>query len=214
MDHDDFKFEPIPGLPERPPQGETLLWQGRPAAFALAREAYKVNWIAAYFALTALWRASTGWADGGLPMAVAYAVPYLGLGAVTYLLLLLGAYWQARATIYSLTTARVILRIGAALSVTLNLPFKQLESAALDLRKSGTGTIALRMKAPNRISKLVCWPHIRPWKWRGEPAMRCVPDAERVARLLSDAAEARLSVPTIARTGEQAPVPPHAVPAA
>nr|AAF24268.1 Orf213 [Cereibacter sphaeroides] len=213
MDHDDFKFEPIPGLPERPPQGETLLWQGRPAAFALAREAYKVNWIAGYFALTALWRASTGWADGGLPMAVAYAVPYLGLGAVTYLLLLLGAYWQARATIYSITTARVILRIGAALSVTLNLPSADGKRGARPAQVRH-GYHRLRMKAPNRISKLVCWPHIRPWKWHGEPAMRCVPDAERIARLLSDAAEARLSVPTIARTGEQAPVPPHAVPAA
>ncbi|WP_420023597.1 photosynthetic complex putative assembly protein PuhB [Cereibacter azotoformans] len=212
MDHDDFKFEPIPGLPERPPQGETLLWQGRPAAFALAREAYKVNWIAGYFALIVLWRGSMGWADGGLPMALAYGLPYVGMGVLTYLLLLLGAFWQAHATIYTITTARVILRIGAALSVTLNLPFKQLESAALDLRKSGSGTIALKMKQPNRISKLVCWPHIRPWKWRGEPAMRCIPDAERVARILTEAAEARLSVPSIARA--EAAMPAQAVPAA
>ncbi|MGP3697378.1 photosynthetic complex putative assembly protein PuhB [Rhodobacter sp. NSM] len=212
MDHDDFKFEPIPGLPERPPVGETLLWQGRPAAFALAREAYKVNWIAGYFALIVIWRGSMGWSDGGLPMALAYGLPYAGMGVATYLLLLLGAFWQSRATIYSITTARVILRIGAALSVTLNLPFKQLDTAALDLRKSGIGTIAMKMKAPNRISKLVCWPHIRPWKWRGEPAMRCIPDAERVARILADAAESRLSVPTISRADEA--VPAHAVPAA
>ena len=33
-DHDDFAFEPVPGLPELLPQGETLLWQG---SSALAR---------------------------------------------------------------------------------------------------------------------------------------------------------------------------------
>jgi hypothetical protein len=212
MDHDDFAFEPIPGLPARPPKGESLLWQGRPATFALAREAYKVNWIAGYFALVVLWRGGTGWSEGGLPMALAYGIPYVGLGLATYLLLLLGAFWQARATVYTITTARVVMRIGAALSVTLNLPFKQIESAALDERRSGIGTIAMQIAKPNRISKLVCWPHIRPWKWRGEPALRCIPDAARVARILADAAEARLSMPTVSRAEDAAPA--GAVPAA
>ncbi|SNX72010.1 PH (Pleckstrin Homology) domain-containing protein [Cereibacter ovatus] len=213
MDHDDFAFEPIPGLPAEPPKGETILWQGRPAAFALAREAYKVNWIAGYFAVIVAWRAASGWADGGLPMAVAYGTPYAAMGVLTYLLLLVGAYWQARATVYTITTARVAMRIGAALSVTLNLPFTQIESADLDLRKSGTGTIAMLIAKPNRISKLVCWPHIRPWKWRGQPALRCIPDAARVARILSDAAESRLSMPTISRAPEAA-APAGAMPAA
>ena len=30
MPHDDFQIEPVPGLPERPPEGERILWQGRP----------------------------------------------------------------------------------------------------------------------------------------------------------------------------------------
>ena len=28
--HDDFAFDRMPGLPERPPRGELILWQGRP----------------------------------------------------------------------------------------------------------------------------------------------------------------------------------------
>jgi hypothetical protein len=32
MPHDDFAFEPVKGLPELPPEGEHLLWQGRPNA--------------------------------------------------------------------------------------------------------------------------------------------------------------------------------------
>ena len=39
MSHDDFAIEPIPGLPERPPQGEEILWQGRPNWWALAKSA-------------------------------------------------------------------------------------------------------------------------------------------------------------------------------
>ncbi len=38
--HDkDFDFDPVPGLPERLPAGEEILWQGRPEALTLAREA-------------------------------------------------------------------------------------------------------------------------------------------------------------------------------
>lgn len=217
MDHDDFAFEPIPGLPAQPPKGETILWQGRPAAFALAREAYKVNWIAGYFLLVVIWRASIGWSEGGLRFAVAYGVPYAAMGVASYVLLLIGAYWQSRATVYTITTARVVMRIGAALSITVNLPFKQIVSADLSVRKSGTGTIAMQISRSFRISKLVCWPHIRPWKWRGQPALRCIPDAARVARILSDAAEARLSIPTVSLAETAAPAhsgPSHAAGAA
>lgn len=35
--HDDFAVEPIPGLPELPPEGEHILWQGAPCWHALAR---------------------------------------------------------------------------------------------------------------------------------------------------------------------------------
>ena len=54
--HDDFAMEPIQGLPERPPLGEEILWQGRPATLALARDAFKVTWVAGYFVALALWR--------------------------------------------------------------------------------------------------------------------------------------------------------------
>ena len=94
MSQDDFAFEPVPGLPALPPDGETILWQGRPAGFALAREAYKVNWIAGYFALLVLYRGYSGWDAGGLPMALAYGLPYAAIGATTYVLLCVGAIWR------------------------------------------------------------------------------------------------------------------------
>jgi hypothetical protein len=198
--HDDFAFDALPGLPERPPQGEDILWQGRPAPLALAREAYGLTWIAGYFALIILWRAATGFADGGLPMALAKGLPYLMLAGLA-LAVVYGLAWiQARTTTYTITTARVVQRIGAALPVTFNLPFVQIGSASVAVRRDGTGTIALQTLGDTRISYLIAWPHVRPWTMsKTQPALRAIPDAAAVAKLLAEAAETRLSVPVIGR---------------
>lgn len=205
--HDDFAFEAMPGLPERPPLGEDILWQGKPAAYALARDAYGLHWIAGYFAVIILWRAATGYADGGPAMAAAMGLPYVMLGLLG-LAVVYGLAWiQARTTIYTLTSARVVLRIGAALPVTFNLPFKQVGAANLDLRRDGTGTIALQTLGSTRISYLIAWPHVRPWRMsKTEPALRSIPDAGRVAGLLAEAAEARVSMPQVTRTAPMAAV--------
>lgn len=205
--HDDFAFDALPGLPERPPQGELILWQGRPDAWALARDAYRIRWIAGYFALIVLWRAGSGFADGGLPFALAMGLPYVAL-AVLGLGIIYGLAWvQARATTYTLTTARAVLRIGAALPVTFNLPFVQIGAANLDLRRDGTGTIALDTLGETRISALVAWPHLRPGHWaKTQPALRSIPDAATVARLLAEAAEARVTQPQVTRAASFAPV--------
>lgn len=196
--HDDFATEPVPGLPERPPLGEELLWQGRPATFALAREAYKVTWVAGYFVALAAWRAYEV-AESAADVA-AVMLPYLVIGLVACAILAGIAAVQARATVYTLTTARVAMRIGAALTVTLNVPFRQVANANLAQRSNGTGTIALETLGDTRISYLVCWPHVRPWHFaRTQPALRAIPDAARVAKLLAEAAETRLNEPLVAR---------------
>jgi Bacterial PH domain len=199
--HDDFAFDALPGLPERPPQGEDILWQGRPAPLALARDAYGLTWIAAYFTLIVLWRAGTGFADGGLAMALAMGLPYLMLACLG-LAVIYGLAWiQARSTTYTITSARVVQRIGAALPVTFNLPFVQIGSASLAVKRDGTGTIALQTLGETRISYLIAWPHVRPWTMsKTQPALRAIPDAAAVAKLLAEAAETRLSVPVIRRT--------------
>lgn len=205
--HDDFAFDALPGLPERPPKGELILWQGRPDPWALARDAYKLRWFAAYFAIVVIWRAGAASADGGLSLALAVGLPYLVLG-LTGLAIIYGLAWaQARTTTYTLTTARVVMRIGAALPVTFNLPFAQVGAASLDLRRDGTGTIALQTLGETRISVMVAWPHIRPGHWKdSQPALRSIPDAARVARMLAEAAEARLTQPTVTRVAGLAPV--------
>ncbi|MEO0937413.1 MAG: photosynthetic complex putative assembly protein PuhB [Pseudomonadota bacterium] len=203
MPHDDFAVEPIPGLPEAPPAGEEILWQGRPATWALAREALNIGWVAGYFALLTVWRFVSVVDLMPLGQAIAAALPMVIIGAVACLLLLAMAWVQARCTMYTVTSSRVAMRIGAALTLTLNIPYTQVANAVLDLRKGGTGTIALETMGKSRLSIFVIWPHARPWRFNPtQPALRCIPDAERVAALIADAAEARISVPQVARTPE------------
>ena len=67
--------------------------------------------------------------------------------------------------------------------------------------------IALQTLGETRISILVAWPHLRPGHWKvTQPALRSIPDAARVARMLAEAAEARLTQPTVTRAAGLAPV--------
>ncbi|MFC3614220.1 photosynthetic complex putative assembly protein PuhB [Lutimaribacter marinistellae] len=198
MSHDDFAFEPVEGLPERPPEGERILWQGRPSWWALTCRALNLYWVLGYFLALAAWRFATLFDQVGAAQAFAASFPFLILGAIVGLLLAAFAFVQARTTVYTITNRRVAMRIGAALTVTFNLPFRQLRNASLDLRRNGTGTIALEMESDARLSYLIFWPHVRPWVMRRtQPALRCIPEAEIVARILSEAAEAAVATPQI-----------------
>jgi hypothetical protein len=199
-DHDsDFDFEPQPGLPKPLPEGEDLLWQGSPDPAALAREAFKANWVLGYLLILAVWRASMAFSDGGFGQSVAVFLPYLVMALAAYALIRLLARAVARAAIYSITSNRVILRIGAALQVTWTVPFTKVASASLATRPmTGTGTIALELVDGQRISYLALWPHLRPgFGHTVQPAFRCIPDAARVARILSDAAQTRVNEPVV-----------------
>ncbi|TGD42924.1 PH domain-containing protein [Pseudotabrizicola sediminis] len=198
-DHNkDFDFELMPGVPAGLPKGEEILWQGKAQAMALAREAYKINWIAGYMLIVVLWRAGGAYADGGTALMLATGLPYLVLAVAAYGVIYLLAWAQARASIYTITSARVIMRIGAALPVTYTIPFVRIATARLDLKPGGTGTIAIEITDGVRLSYAVLWPHLRPGFARvTQPAFRCIPDAQNVARLLADAAQAKLNEPVV-----------------
>lgn len=200
MHHDDFKFEPVPGLPEALPEGEHILWQGRPDSLRLAKDAWKLNWVLGYFALLAVWRVGASSNAYPLTEAMAHGIPFLIGGVLAGLILYVMAVVQARSTIYTLTNKRVAMRIGAALTMTLNLPYVQIKNAELMTRKSGLGTISFELMGDTRLSYLMTWPHTRPWRFaQTQPAFRAIPDAARVAAIFADAAEARVSEPQITR---------------
>ncbi|MFK7755036.1 MAG: photosynthetic complex putative assembly protein PuhB [Sedimentitalea sp.] len=200
MSHDDFKFEPVRGLPEALPEGEVILWQGSPSPWRLACEALNLRWIMGYFALLAIWRVGVSSADWPLGVAIGHAMPLVVVGALACLLIYALAYIQAKSAVYTLTNKRVAMRIGAALTLTLNLPYVCIADANLDLKKGGTGTIAFDLMGRTRFNFISTWPHARPWHFsKTQPALRCIPDAARVAEIFAEAADARVSQPQIER---------------
>ena len=204
MHHDDFKFEPVHGLPEALPEGEHILWQGRPNSLRLAKDAWKLNWVLGYFVVLCIWRVGISSTAVPLTEAMGHGVPFLIAGALAGTILYVLAVVQARSTVYTLTNKRVAMRIGAALTMTLNLPYVQIRNAELMVRKSGMGTIAFDLMGDTRLSYLMTWPHTRPWRFaKTQPAFRAIPDAARVAAIFAEAAETRVSEPQVTRIAPQ-----------
>lgn len=180
-EHGGFEYEPIPGLPERLPAGEQILWQGKPDWKRLGVAAFHVRAITVYFGLIAGWALLTGGGIGGV-MATALAAG----GAVGVLLLL--SWLTARSTIYTITNRRVVFRIGVALPTCINIPYSIVETAGLKRHADGSGDIPLTLTGKTAIGYALLWPHARPWALsRPEPMMRAVPEAERVAGILARA---------------------------
>ncbi|NEX18919.1 PH domain-containing protein [Thiorhodococcus mannitoliphagus] len=188
----EYDFEPIQGLPERLPPGEEVLWQGKPRWGSLARRAFHVRNIAIYFAVLEVLAIAVDWSDG-LSMASV-------LSSLTWMLLLAGisigalallAWAMARTTIYTITNKRVVMRIGVALPMMMNLPFKQIRSADLKTYEDGTGDIPLLLAQSAKPSYVIFWPHARPWHFSPpQPMLRTVPDATEVAGILAGALKA------------------------
>ena len=149
---------------------------------ALARNALHLRGLALYFAvLVAAVAFSTRAVQPVLFAAAAAAVPLL-LG-------LAYAWAVARTTTYTVTTARVVIRMGIAVPITLNLPYADVQSAGLRQQRDGTGDIALDMADRTRhLSWFLLWPHARPMRLgRPQPLLRGLRDAEPASRLLSQA---------------------------
>ena len=193
MSQDDFAFEPIRGLPERPPEGEVILWQGQPNWLRLSVDSLNVWWVLGYFIFLFVWRFVSVSDLMPIYQAVLVSLPFLALGLIVTLLLMLVGFIQANATVYTITNKRVVMRIGAALTVTLNLPFTEIENAAIASSSKNFGSIVIDTKKNSKFSFLVLWPHSRAWHCKKPPhSLKCMPNAAEVAEILSNAAKARL----------------------
>ena len=209
MSHDDFDFEPAPGLPAPLPKGEELLWQGTPDWKSLAIRAYHVRKVAFYFLALMGWRVAYGALAGNAARDVLVScLLLLVFGALAVALLATLAYFTARSTVYSITSRRVLLRHGIAVPLTMNVPFKMIDSADLRVFAGGRGDLALAVPRSQRIGYLITWPHLRPgYITRPQPSLRSVPDAERAAKILGEAlaADANQTVTPISATPTRVP---------
>ncbi len=189
-------FEPIRGLPGDLPEGEALLWQGSPRWTRLACQAFHIRAVSAYFALMLAWRATSAIAAGTEPRAALQATLMVApIAGAAVGLLALFAWLSARTTVYTITSRRIVLRFGVALTKAINLPFTIVESGALKAFADGSGDLAVTLKAPNKLAFLQMWPHVRPWRASfPQPTLRAIPDASAVARILATAMNAQVGV--------------------
>ncbi len=185
-------LEPVPGLPEALPLGEVLLWQGAPAWAEIAQRVFLVRWVFGYFAVLALWEVLSTTMQGGTMVAAFGAAALLLLvGMVAIGILTLLAKIVSRSSVYSITSRRLVLRVGVALPITINIPFVAIAGADLRNRKDGHGDIVLELLPSHRVSWIALWPHCGGWSFgRPKPLLRGVANAAEVAKILGEAVAA------------------------
>jgi len=187
----------VRGLPGPLPSGETILWQGSPRWDSIARRVFHLRKLAIYFGLILVCREFYFMSTVASASSLAISGLWLiGVAAAAMGLLSLIAWLIGRTTIYTITNRRIVLQIGMALPMNINIPFRLVESAGLHCHADGTGDIQLSLAASDRIAYLALWPHARPWRLaQAEPLLRCVPEAAAVSQVLARALAAASAVP-------------------
>ena len=183
---------PHPGLPGPLPENEHVIWQGVPHWRNLARNLFHTRIVMAYFGIVMIAFMSFSILDGGdWKDACMAAIPVIFFAFITIGILSILSWIGAKATIYTVTNRRVVMRIGAAFSKSIDIPFKVIESVTLKSSSTGFGNISIKLKVGNSIPYFFIWPHARPWRFRdAEPMLRAVNDVEAVAKALVEQLEA------------------------
>ncbi len=175
-------------LPEDIPAGEQILWHGRPRWLGLARRAFRGDYVAAYFVALTVWNVSSVGLASGFGAAAFIAAKTFGIGAAALALIGLLSFASARSTLYVVTSRRLILKVGVALPIFVNLPFKQIVSAAACVFSDGTGDIPVTLASSQRVAYFALWPHARPFHFANpQPSLRSIANAAFVADTLSRA---------------------------
>lgn len=188
------------GLPGPLPEGERLLWQGRPDWRLVARHVLHVRLVSLYFAVLLVWYAlHCAYAGETAVAALLSTLRLTGLAALVLAMAAGYAWLVARNTCYTITTRRLVMRAGVALPLSINIPFGQVQAADARLNADGSGEIALAVNNTGRLGYAVLWPHARPWRIsRPQPMLRGLRDASKVAQVLARALAVSAAAPVAA----------------
>ncbi len=185
----EHEFEPQFGLPERLPSDEFIVWQGSPDVGALASSAFHFKKLMVYFLFligACAWPAlESGAGLHAVLQAIKWIAPLALVGLASVWML---AYMTSRTTVYTITNKRVVMRLGIVLTVTFNLPLKQIATSDVRLLDKDFGDITMGLQGSDRIAWIHLWPSVRPWRIsKPEPTMRAIADVQDVCVKLRDA---------------------------
>ena len=180
--------EPEPGMPQPLPEQERLLWQGSADFRSLLFGSFHFSKLLVYFGVVLVVHFVVKARELPLGEALTQTGGFALLAGLALGIMAVYAYYLAKATMYSITDRRVVLRTGVALSLTVNLPFKRIESADLRLRSDGSGDLSLLPEPGSRASWLLLWPMVKPFRlFRVQPVLRGIADAEAAGEVLAEA---------------------------
>jgi hypothetical protein len=185
----EYELEAQYGLPENLPEGEHVIWQGSPDAWRMAKEVFYIRPVIAYFLFLMIYSVFDGIALEHTNRTIVISAAWMfALSVVCIGLVYCLAYYTATTTVYTMTSRRIVMRIGIALTLSFNLPYKEIISADFKEKKDGFGNIPLRISPTTKIAYFHLWPHARPYRINNpEPMLRNIANVKEVATLLTNA---------------------------
>ena len=201
----EYEDEPVEGLPDYLPEGETMVWQGRPTVAAMARRVFFIPHLALYFGLLIAGHTVYRLMEGvSAAQVLGTFVWQAGLAATVLVLLAWLARSYAASVMYTLTSERLVIRSGVTLPMMVNIPIEQITAADMRVYRDGTGDIVLTPVADRKLHWVLLWPNVSAWYSRPiRPLLRGLAEPHRAADAFAAVASQHYQV----TAGEQVAVP-------
>ena len=195
------KFEVHKNILDAIPEGESILWKGKPSFWGFSWYFFGLKLLAFYLIILSVVFAARLTVTDFFTAFVGDFLPFLLSGILTSFILMALAKIQSQSSVYIITENRVIIKSGAALSFLISMPFKKIKAVNLQKRKGSLGTISFELNSGKRVPYISCWPSVRPWRFKNtEPAFSCIENVDEVATILRKsvmAGRVSLQAPTI-----------------
>lgn len=190
MSVSEYEDEPVRGLPDYLPDDETLIWQGTPDRKIMARRVFHLRSVSLYLAALLVAHIVIQLTQGATVSAVLLEGGWMFALALAAIGILAGLAWAyARATIYTLTNKRLVLRCGVAMQMMVNIPLSTVNSADMRRFADGSGDIVLSLDEEKRLSYILLWPNVKSWQFSPvRPALRSLANVDAVATALASVA--------------------------
>jgi len=168
--------------------GERILWQGQPDvwAFSMRGAWYLIPFSILWAGFAIFWEIGV-LNEGAGPLFALWGIPFVLIGIYMVFGRIPLARWEARRTLFSVTSKRVIIVSGGLRSRWMEVALRDLPPAELDDGGSGLGTITFGSYA-GAYRPPPGWPTFG--MYGTPPAFTSIHDPARVYRVIQDAKEA------------------------
>jgi hypothetical protein len=186
----------LEGISEALPDGERIRWRGKPQAALVARHVLRARAVVLYVAALVVLSVVTAIGElSGADLARVLVFPAI-MAAVALGVLWAFAVLQARCSTYVITDRRVVMQVGIAIDMNINIPLRVVASGDVVRYADGTGAIALTILPAYKLAWLALWPHARTLEFKQPiPMLIGLADVDAAATALREAVLADQDAP-------------------